>query len=207
MTAMPAILSSVVDTVRRRVARHRRRRAVASAYDMAREIRPEIGDGGAILDIGCGKGYIAMHLAGLAHASVHGADIHAGPEAPIPYTRLEGPGLPFDAASFSAVLLCYVLHHVPDPSALLGETRRVLRPGGRLVIYEDIPTTWFDRLLARRHVSDWRTRAEGCSFLLLEAWKGILRSVGLRLLRARSLSRFRDWNHPIERAFLVAEKA
>jgi SAM-dependent methyltransferase len=41
--------------------------------------------------------------------------------------------LPFDGGEFDVVVAGELLEHVRDPSALLGEVQRVLRPGGRLV--------------------------------------------------------------------------
>jgi SAM-dependent methyltransferase len=44
--------------------------------------------------------------------------------------------LPFDDASFDAVLGCGVLEHVERPVESLAELRRVLRRGGRLFVYK-----------------------------------------------------------------------
>lgn len=40
--------------------------------------------------------------------------------------------IPFEDASFEAVIANHMLYHVPDRALALGEIRRVLRPGGRL---------------------------------------------------------------------------
>lgn len=42
--------------------------------------------------------------------------------------------LPFDDAVFDIVLCTEMLEHVPDPGAVMSEIRRVLKPGGRLVM-------------------------------------------------------------------------
>jgi len=71
--------------------------------------------------------------------------------------------LPLDDASVDAVLCTLVLCSVPDLPAALDEIRRVLRPGGRLLLLEhvrsDDPRTaaWQDRA-----VPVWRRAAQGC---------------------------------------------
>ena len=50
--------------------------------------------------------------------------------------------------SFDGVLLSYVLHHVQDIDLVLSEVRRVVRNGGLIVVYEDIPKDWRDRIHA-----------------------------------------------------------
>ncbi len=49
--------------------------------------------------------------------------------------------LPFPDMSFDGVLLNEVLEHVEDETATLGEIKRVLRPGGHLVVMS--PNRWF----------------------------------------------------------------
>jgi ubiquinone/menaquinone biosynthesis C-methylase UbiE len=51
-------------------------------------------------------------------------------------TRGSGAALPFPDRSFDAAYLVSVLGEIPDPTAALAELRRVLKPGGRLVIGE-----------------------------------------------------------------------
>ena len=50
------------------------------------------------------------------------------------FLAVDAQQLPFRDASFDGVLACHMLYHVPDRSRALSEFRRVLRPGGRLVI-------------------------------------------------------------------------
>lgn len=53
-------------------------------------------------------------------------------------TRLE-----FDAESFDAAFLCWVLEHVGSPARVLSEVRRVLQPGAPIVCNEVLNATFF----------------------------------------------------------------
>jgi SAM-dependent methyltransferase len=87
--------------------------------------------GELLLDFGCaGRPYeeIFQHKFG----RYLGADLPGNPTADI---AVDNDGrLPLDAGTVDCVLSSQVLEHLPDPLAYLSETRRVLRPGGRLVL-------------------------------------------------------------------------
>jgi SAM-dependent methyltransferase len=57
--------------------------------------------------------------------------------------------LPFDEASFDAVLSCGVLEHVQDPDESLEEIRRVLRPGRTFYLYNLPNRTAYTERIAR----------------------------------------------------------
>jgi SAM-dependent methyltransferase len=97
---------------------------------------------GRVLDAGCGTGGLLAVLGRLAPAlSVVGLE---WAEAPARRAREKSGGavargsinaLPFASASFDAVIAADVLcHRDVDPPQALAEIRRVLRPGGRLVV-------------------------------------------------------------------------
>lgn len=52
----------------------------------------------------------------------------------VSYDTVTDCKLPYEAESMDLVVLPQVLEHVPDPARLLDEARRVLRPGGHLVL-------------------------------------------------------------------------
>jgi SAM-dependent methyltransferase len=88
-----------------------------------------------ILDAGCGIGllgrlYPSIGLYGLDISFPLLCEARTGYRA-----RVEGSAdrLPFDDATFDAVLAVNMLHHVPAPAPVLSEFARVLRPGGVLV--------------------------------------------------------------------------
>lgn len=74
----------------------------------------------------------------------------------------EATGLPAD--SVDAVVCTLVLCTVPDPAAALAEVRRILRPGGRLVLIEHVAAPRRSALagLQRLLRGPWRWAFEGC---------------------------------------------
>lgn len=99
--------------------------------------------GKTVLDFGCGSGYGSAEIATDANAVV-GVDVSAEAiaqaqasfSAPrLSFNQVEAErSLPFADHSFDTVLSFQVIEHVADPAHYLGEIRRVLRPGGHLVL-------------------------------------------------------------------------
>jgi SAM-dependent methyltransferase len=88
-----------------------------------------------VLDLGCGVGALLPHLDRVApRALVVGLDRAEGMVAlgPRDFPLLVGDAaeLPFAAGSFDAVVMAFMLFHLPRPTAGLAEAWRVLRPGG-----------------------------------------------------------------------------
>src|SRR2546423_2072895 len=162
--------------IRGRWCRERRRRKVGRAYDMALEVARVIPHGSRVLDVGCGNGYIAHHLSAMLDAAVVGIDLSDTTEAPIDYRPFKGVHFPVEDQSFDAILLCYVLHHAQNLNVVMGELRRVLRDGGRAVIYEDIPETRSDRLVCATHNRRWRNRTGPCTFHSESEWRTLFNS-------------------------------
>jgi SAM-dependent methyltransferase len=119
--------TNVLHGLLQRLQRERCRRKVGRAYDMALEIARIIPNAYEILDVGCGNGFIAHHLAGLLGSYVLGIDVDGPPQAAINFRHYDGRNLPTPDHSFEAVLFCYVLHHAQDVGAIFSELRCVLR--------------------------------------------------------------------------------
>lgn len=111
---------------------------------IARELRPWAGDGRRFLDLGCGTGEFAGEFPAARYV---GADPSTGylrfaaRHRPGSFVASTGERLPFIDGSFDAALVLGVLHHLPDPIAreAMAELARVLRPGGVVLVMEDVP--------------------------------------------------------------------
>jgi demethylmenaquinone methyltransferase/2-methoxy-6-polyprenyl-1,4-benzoquinol methylase len=112
-----------------------RRRALLQAG-----LRP----GQRMLDVAIGTGLVAregLRILGRREA-VTGLDLSEGMLAEarrglaIPLIRARAEALPLADASFDFLSMGYALRHVPDLGATFAEYRRVLRPGGRLLLLE-----------------------------------------------------------------------
>ena len=198
-----AVSRGIIDGLRRRWTRERRRRKVGRAYDMAQEIARVIPRGTEVLDVGCGNGFIAHHLSAMLGASVVGIDLGNIADAPIDYRRYDGAQFPLLDDSVDAVLLCYVLHHAQEVSGMLTEMRRVLRAGGLAVVYEDIPQTRWDKGVCSFHNRQWRGRTGPCTFRHESEWRVLFESFGFEIVSERRLSRWRNLTHPVARRFFV----
>ena len=195
-----------LDGIQRRWQRERRRRKVGRAYDMALEIARVVPANSRLLDVGCGNGFIAHHLSGMLRTNVIGIDLDARTEAAIDYRQFDGNHFPVPDRSVDAVLLCYVLHHAQDLGVVMTELRRVLRSPGQAIIYEDIPSTWWDRVVCWIHNLKWRQRTGPCTFRGETEWRALFKSRGFEIASERPLSRCRNLAHPVRRRFYVLRK-
>jgi ubiquinone/menaquinone biosynthesis C-methylase UbiE len=100
-----------------------------------------------VLDVACGTGVLTRALARLeAVESAVGVDLapslverarELARDLPnVRYEQADARSLPFDGGSFDAVVLDSALTHIPSPGQALAEAFRVLRPGGRLGIFD-----------------------------------------------------------------------
>lgn len=112
----------------------------------ARLVPPAVRSGSLLLDIGCGAGVLAPHVARLGHRHL-GIDVVAGS---IDQARAHGVEpvigdagrLPFTDECIDVVVAGEVLEHVLHPHLVLTECIRVLRPGGTIVLDTIAATRW-----------------------------------------------------------------
>ncbi len=106
--------------------------------------------GGRVLDIGCGTGDLTIHLirAGVrvavgldpVPAMLYSASTKISDQGTTPsLVRGDALALPFPDETFDCVVSAFVMRNIADLPAAIRESRRVLRPGGRLGILELTP--------------------------------------------------------------------
>jgi ubiquinone/menaquinone biosynthesis C-methylase UbiE len=116
------------------------RRIVRRVAKMGKHLR--------ILDIGCGAGQLALALARLKNvSSTMGVDLSAemvslaqeralAAGASANYLVADATDLPFSEGAFDVVVTTLSLHHWENPEGVLREARRVLTPGGTLLLLD-----------------------------------------------------------------------
>jgi SAM-dependent methyltransferase len=107
-----------------------------------------------VLDVGCATGDLLLAIREAGNPDVTGVEpgARAAKVARQRGLRVHVGGLEdarFDAGSFDTILLSHTLEHVRDPIATLREIRRVLRPGGALVLWLPNVESIEARLLGR----------------------------------------------------------
>ncbi|WP_208853205.1 class I SAM-dependent methyltransferase [Streptomyces albofaciens] len=172
--------------------------------------------GARVLDAGCGVGDVAARMAGRFGLRVHGVDLVAAHVAearrrarrraldPLP-TFAHGDYAVLDAPdeSFDAVYTMETLVHAAEAEAVLREFHRVLKPGGRLVMFEyarEVPTRMPGPAAETfRQLNDWAAMPSFQRFVhgTLER---LTAEAGFSVLRVEDISRSM-W--PMLRCFAV----
>lgn len=160
----------------------------AAAAWNAWRITSDLAPGSRVLDVGCGRGVV---LSGLADRGMeaHGFEISpTAAEGADPRAKIEiAPALEkvrYPSGHFDLVVLCHVLEHLPDPKATLFEIRRILKPGGKLVV--SVP-----------NFSSWQARWMGSAWFHLDLPRHVFHfpADGLRQLLERTGFKGRSEQH------------
>jgi len=118
-----------------------------ATLELARELEPERGM--QVLDVGCGLGGASRHLARQYGCRVAGLDLspdycrvaasltrRLGLDHLVSFQQGDATALPFHDASFDIVWTQHAAMNIADKGGLYREFRRVLKPGGRLALYD-----------------------------------------------------------------------
>lgn len=174
------------------------------AADLVAEAALQPGE--RVLDVACGTGVIARLAAERVGPSgtVAALDINAGmlavarsitpaTAASVRWYETSAESIPLPDAAFDVVLCQLGLQFIGDKSAALREMRRVLVPGGRVLVSVPRPTPFFDVLdqAMLRHVGETAANFVRCVFSLNDPahLQQLFRAAGFRDLAARTDTR------------------
>lgn len=140
-----------------------------------------------VLDVGCGRSPAFVPLAAAAIAGYVGVDVDLTPlrSSLAPDRVLTGLAdlLPFRSGTFRTVLMTAVVEHVPDPEGCLKEVRRVLAPGGRVIVTTPTPVgDQLHHLLAKVGVTSQHAADEHQSIFSGPALKTLVARTGFSLV-------------------------
>ena len=119
-------------------------------------------------DLGCGTGALTEVLApsvakviavDASKAMLASAKRRVGDAANVELRQGALESLPIDAGVLDVAILFLVLHYLPEPALALAEARRVLAPGGRLLVVDMMPHEQGDLRERMGHV--WQGIGEG----------------------------------------------
>jgi SAM-dependent methyltransferase len=163
---------------------------------------------GPACDMGCGPGHVARYLQARG-LQVIGVDLSP---AMISVARKLNPGIEFrqgdmrsldvEDGAWGGIAAFYSLIHIPQPELMevLGELKRVLRPGGLLLLALHIG----DDVL---HLDEWWGQQVSIDFIFSrpEEMTGLLRSAGFQVEEVVEREPYPGVEHPSRRAYIFAE--
>lgn len=117
-----------------------------------------------VLDVACGAGFLTCALArrveraegvDLSGAMLKEAGNHARSLglSNTGFRQGDSAALPFENQSFDIVTCKLALHYFPDPDRAIGEMKRVVKPGGRIVLIDRVSSE-------NRHHQEYHNRIE-----------------------------------------------
>jgi ubiquinone/menaquinone biosynthesis C-methylase UbiE len=180
----------------------------AAGDDLARLVELAVLRGDErVLDIATGAGHTALafapHVASVIASDLTPRMLEVAAELAaergilnVTFVLAQAEALPFEAESFDVVTCRVAPHHFADPQAFVSEAARVLRPGGRFLLDdqmapEDPELDEFVNTFER-----WRDRSHVRAYTPSE-WRRWIEAAGMRLEHVEPIERgsyeFADW--------------
>jgi ubiquinone/menaquinone biosynthesis C-methylase UbiE len=157
-----------------------------------------------VLDIGCSEGIETFALCKLGAASAHGIDIRIPQDRHLRtvetyrnydarFSVMDAASMSFPDATFDVAVTCGSFEHFNDPFAVLRECRRVVKPGGRILLTSGVwahpwgahmnfftRVPWVQYLFSERTIMAVRKRFRSDGAERFHEVEGGLNKVGIR---------------------------
>jgi len=179
-----------------RRAEHQAARAAALASRLE-SLLPLRGDE-RVLDVGCGTGAFAYAVASSARAVVavdSDASMvevaRASAPANVRVQLADGEMLPFGDAEFDVAATLRTLHHTEHPDRLVAELARVTKPGGSVLVVDQLAPPDEEEAQALNEFERARDRSTS-RVLPEEELRVLLERTGLSLVRSEVVAEARD---------------
>jgi ubiquinone/menaquinone biosynthesis C-methylase UbiE len=160
-----------------------------------------------VLDVATGGGHTALAFAphvrevvasDLTERMLAAAEtfIRGQGVANVSFERADAEDLPFADAGFDVVTVRIAPHHFPRPQRFVAEVARVLRPGGRFLLDDNMAPEDPELDQFMNHFERWRdpSHVRACK---LSEWSAWIEQAGMRVEHVEPLSRkrydFADW--------------
>lgn len=142
---------------------------------------------GRVLDIGCGSSRIPMEIPRCVALDVQKPKVRFQTAHGVQSLAASVYSLPFPDGAFDQVIFSQVIEHIPLKPQILGEIRRVLQPGGTLVIgtpdygrlFWVVLEEFYNRITPGGHCHEHITKFS------MKTFRDLIHASGFRCVRAR----------------------
>ena len=174
--------------------------------------------GSRVLDLGCGVGAGARYLAAATGAAVHGVTIsprqvalarrfaaHDPAAGLVTFAEADFCDLPDELTGFDLAYSIEAFVHAPSAAQYFTGASRALRPGGRLVVIDDVLTAAGAASATEPPVRTARDGWHLQSLLTVEQISALAAASGLELIADRDLSAYQRLGRPRDRVIRRAQ--